>query len=214
MTDTNSSNSSHITVLLADDHGIVLEGLASLIGRQSDMQVVGQAVDGEEAVSLWLRYRPSITLVDLRMPVLDGVSVIETLLQHDSDARIVVLTTFDSDSDLSRAIKAGAKGYLLKDTTREELLACIRRVHSGETWIQPSLVPKLVEGMKTQALSNREVEVITLLAKGNSNKQIARGLSISETTVKAHLHNIFAKLNVLSRTEALAVANQRGIVQL
>ncbi len=203
-----------IRVLVADDHVTVLEGLAAIIGRQADMTVVGQASNGREAVDLWEKQRPEVALVDLRMPLLDGLAVIEEIRRKNDSARIIVLTTFDTDSDISRAIKAGAKGYLLKDAPREELLAAIRKVHAGETSIPPSLVAKLAAGLSREPLTGRELEVLLLLARGKSNKEIGANLYISETTVKSHLRSIFTKLNVLSRTEAITAASRRGLVQL
>jgi DNA-binding NarL/FixJ family response regulator len=203
-----------IRVLVADDHAVVLEGLVAIIGRQPDMDVVAEAANGREAVELWLKHRPDVTLLDLRMPVLDGVGAIREIRRHENSAHVVVLTTFDTDTDISSAITAGAKGYLLKDAPREELLACIRKVHSGETVIPPSLLTKLTTSLSSESLTGRESEVLSLLARGKSNKEIATILSISETTVKAHLRSIFTKLNVLSRTEAIATANRRGLVQV
>jgi len=203
-----------IRVLIADDHVTVREGLAAIIGRQSDMSVAGEAATGHDAVELWQKCRPDITLLDLRMPIMDGVIAIGEICRLDSAARIIVLTTFDTDNDISRAIKAGAKGYVLKDAQREELLDTIRRVHAGETCIPASVVAKLAASMRSESLSTRELEVLTLLAQGRSNKEIAMQLHISETTVKSHLRNLFAKLDVLSRTEAITVASRRGLVQL
>ena len=202
-----------ISVLIADDHVTVLEGLAAIIGRQSDMSVVAEAENGEVAVALWQKHRPDVTLLDLRMPVLDGVGAIEEIRGHDASARVIVLTTYDTDNEISRAIKAGAKAYLLKDARREELLDCIRKVHQGQICIPPSLIEKLAAGVSSEALTDRELEVLRLLARGKSNKEIAASLYIGETTVKSHLRHIFAKLNVLSRTEAIATANRRGFVQ-
>lgn len=203
-----------IRVLVADDHVTVLEGLTSIIGRQPDMEVVAQAANGREAVELWGQCQPDVALLDLRMPVLDGVGAIEEIRQKQPGARMVVLTTFDTDADISMAIKAGAKGYLLKDAPREELLACIRKVYAGETVVSPSLVAKLASGLANEPLTGRELEVLGLLAKGRSNKEIGTHLYIGETTVKSHLRSIFTKLNVLSRTEAVATASRRGLVQL
>ncbi|MDS4042880.1 MAG: response regulator transcription factor [Candidatus Competibacter sp.] len=203
-----------IQVLIADDHVTVREGLAAIIGRQPDMQVVGEAANGREAVDLWVRHRPDVTLLDLRMPLLDGVGATDAIRQQDASARIVVLTTFDTDNEIARAIKSGAKGYLLKDAQREELLECIRKVYGGETCIAPALVAKLAAGISSEALTGRELDVLTLLARGKSNKEIGANLYISETTVKSHLRSIFAKLNVLSRTEAITVASRRGLVRL
>ncbi len=203
-----------IRVLIADDHVTVLEGLAAIIGRQPDMIVVAQAADGREALDLWKEHRPGLTLLDLRMPMMDGIGVITEIRRHDVSARIIVLTTYDTDNDIYRAIKAGAQGYLLKDARREELLDCIRKVTAGETVIPPALMSKLAAGIANEPLSARELEVLALLARGRSNKEIGARLYISETTVKAHLRSIFAKLNVVSRTEAIGVASRRGLVQL
>jgi DNA-binding NarL/FixJ family response regulator len=203
-----------IRVLIADDHVTVREGLAAMISRQPDMMVVGEAANGREAVDLWRKHHPDVTLLDLRMPILDGVGAIEEIRQQDASARVIVLTTFDTDADLSNAIKAGAKGYLLKDAQREELLEAVRKVHGGATCIPPSLVAKLAAGMSNETLTGRELDVLALLARGKSNKEIGTNLYISETTVKSHLRSIFTKLNVLSRTEAIAAASRRGLVQL
>jgi DNA-binding NarL/FixJ family response regulator len=209
-----SSAAHKIRILIADDHTTVLAGLASIIGMQPDMLVVAEAVNGREAVDLWQKHRPDVTLLDLRMPKLDGVSVIDEIRQHNASARIIMLTTYDTDNEIYRAIKAGAKGYLLKDARREELLDCIRKVNRGDTCIPQALVEKLAAGMSNEILTGRELGVLALLARGKSNKEIGANLFISETTVKGHLRNIFAKLNVLSRTEAITVASRRGLVQL
>jgi two-component system NarL family response regulator len=203
-----------IRVLVADDHVTVREGLVAMIGRQVDMRVVAEAAQGREAVELWQRHRPDVALLDVRMPVLDGIAAIEEIRAEDPDARILVLTTFDTDSEVSRVIKAGAKGYLLKDAPREELLESIRRVYAGETCIPPALVAKLAAGVSSQELSKRELEVLELLASGKSNKEIGASLYISETTVKSHLRTVFAKLQVLSRTEAIMVASRRGLIRM
>lgn len=203
-----------ITVLIADDHSVVREGLASLIGRKPDMKVVGEASNGREAVELWNKLRPDVTLLDLRMPELDGVSAIREIRSKDEEARFVVLTTFDGDEDIYRAIKAGAKAYLLKDVAREALMDCIRRVHQGETCVAPALAAKLAERVSGETLSLREVDVLKLMAEGKSNKEIGTSLFISEGTVKSHVKGIFSKLNVISRTEAVATATRRGLIQL
>ena len=209
-----SPGADKIRLLIADDHMTVLAGLASIIGMQRDMIVVAEAADGRQAVDLWRKHRPDVTLLDLRMPKLDGVGVIDEIRKEDTSARIVMLTTYDTDNEIYRAIKAGAKGYLLKDARREALLDCIRKVSRGETCIPQALVEKLAAGMSSETLTGRELGVLTLLARGKSNKEIGANLFISETTVKGHLRNIFTKLNVLSRTEAVTVASRRGLVQL
>ncbi|HSD39505.1 MAG TPA: response regulator transcription factor [Rhodocyclaceae bacterium] len=203
-----------IGVLVADDHVTVREGLVAIIGRQADMHVVAQAVNGRDAVTQWREHRPDIALLDLRMPLLDGVGAIEEICLTDPSARLIVLTTFDTDEDISNVIKAGARGYLLKDAPWEELLDCIRKVHAGEVSIPASMVAKLAVGMSREALTARETGVLSLLVQGQSNKEIAASLKVSEATVKTHLRNIFTKLNVLSRTEAISVAIQRGLVQV
>ncbi|MEY2557242.1 MAG: hypothetical protein QOE34_667 [Verrucomicrobiota bacterium] len=203
-----------IRVLIADDHSVVREGLVSLIGRKADMSVVGEAANGREAVELWKQHRPDVTLLDLRMPEMDGVGVIKDIRGNDEKARFVVLTTFDGDEDIYRAIQAGAKGYLLKDVPREALMDCIRRVHAGETCVPVHLAAKLAERVSGESLSEREIDVLKLMALGKSNKEVGSALFISEGTVKSHVKSIFAKLNVISRTEAVANATRRGLIRL
>jgi DNA-binding NarL/FixJ family response regulator len=208
------SRADKIRLLVADDHITVLEGLVAIIGRQPDMEVLAAASNGREAVDLWMKHHPDVTLLDLRMPVLDGVGAIQQIRQMEYSARIIVLTTFDTDADVSKAIKAGAKGYLLKDAPRDELLDCIRKVHSGETVIPPSLLSKLAAGLSSESVTSRELDVLSLLARGMSNKEIGVTLYISESTVKSHLRSIFTKLNALSRTEAIATATRQGLVKI
>ena len=209
-----SPSADKIRLLIADDHMTVLAGLASIIGMQRDMIVVAEAANGRQAVDLWRKHHPDVTLLDLRMPKLDGVGVIDEIRKEDTSARIIILTTYDTDNEIYRAIKAGAKGYLLKDARREELLDCIRKVNRGDTCIPQELVQKLAAGMSGEILTGRELGVLALLARGKSNKEIGANLFISETTVKGHLRHIFTKLDVLSRTEAVTVASRRGLVQL
>jgi DNA-binding NarL/FixJ family response regulator len=203
-----------IRILIADDHSVVREGLVSLVKRKSDMVVVAEAGNGREAVELWKAHRPDVTLLDLRMPELDGVGAIEEIRELDENAQIVVLTTYDGDEDIYRAIKAGAKAYLLKDTARDALVETVRRVHAGETYLPPQLAAKLAERVSGQALSPREIEVLQRMAVGKSNKEIGSELFISEGTVKTHIKSIFSKLDVVSRTEAVATATRRGLIQL
>jgi DNA-binding NarL/FixJ family response regulator len=208
------SHADKIRVLIADDHTTVLAGLASIIGMQPDMIVIAEATNGKEAVDLWRKHSPDVTLLDLRMPRLDGVGALNEIRRQDASVRVIVLTTYDTDIEIYRAVKAGAKGYLLKDARREELLDCIRKVNIGETCIPQALVKKLATGISGEILTDRELEVLTLLACGKSNKEIGVDLFISEFTVKGHLRNIFTKLNVLSRTEAITAASRRGLVQI
>jgi two-component system, NarL family, response regulator len=206
---------SRIRVLIADDHGVVREGLVSMIQRnKADMTLVAEASNGREAVELWKEHRPDVTLLDLRMPELDGVDAIKAIRATDEKARIIVLTTFDGDEDIYRAIQAGAKGYLLKDVPREALMESLRRVYAGETSLPMHLVAKLAERLSGDTLSKREVEVLRLMAKGRSNKEIASTLFISEGTVKSHGKAIFAKMNVVNRTEAVTEATRRGLIRL
>jgi len=203
-----------IRVLIADDHAVVREGLVALVRRKSDMVIVAEASNGREAVDLWKQHRPHVTLLDLRMPELDGVGAIREIREVDPNAHIVVLTTYDGDEDIYRAIKAGAKAYLLKDTARDALVDTVRRVHAGETYLPPSLAAKLAERVSGAALSQREMEVLQRMAAGKSNKEIGAELFISDGTVKTHVKSIFTKLDVVSRTEAVATATRRGLIQL
>ena len=201
-------------MLIADDHTVVREGLAAIIGRQPDMRVVAEAANGREAVALWKQHRPDVTLLDLRMPEMDGTGAIMEIRSEDASARVIILTTYDGDEDIYRGMQAGAKAYLLKDARREDLLDCIRRVGAGGVFVPPEIAAKLAHRVGAEDLSQREIEVLRLLASGKSNKQIGGCLFISETTVKSHVRNIFAKLNVLSRTEAAADASRRGLIRL
>jgi two-component system NarL family response regulator len=203
-----------IRILIADDHTVVREGLVSLVKRKSDMVIVAEARNGREAVDLWKEHRPDVALLDLRMPELDGVGAIKEIRELDGNAHIVVLTTYDGDEDIYRAIKAGAKAYLLKDTARDALVDCVRKVHAGETYLPAPLAAKLAERVSGDALSRREVEVLQRMGAGKSNKEIGAELFISEGTVKSHVKSIFTKLDVVSRTEALATATRRGLIQL
>jgi len=203
-----------IRVLIADDHPVVRDGLVAMIGKWTDMEVVAEAQDGHEAVEKWGKYRPDVSLLDLRMPNLDGVGTISKIRQIDSDARLILLTTFDGEEDIYRSIRAGAKAYLLKDAPRNEILACITKVHNGEMVVPASLAAKLADRVSSSDLTSRETLVLQALARGKSNKAIGEELSITEATVKVHLKNIFAKLEVTSRTEAIASAARKGIVQV
>ena len=209
-----SSSAGVIRVLLAEDHVIVRDGLAAIINQEDDMRVVAEAGDGREAVELWKRHQPDIILMDLRMPGLSGVNAIYELRAADAQVRVIVLTTFDGDEDIYRAIRAGAKAYLLKDVKREELFRCIREVHAGKYFIPPGVAAKLAGRQSAEELTPRELEVLRLLAEGKPNKLIAAAMSIGEVTVKSHVRAIFNKLNVLSRTEAIAAASRSGLVRM
>ncbi|HXV07216.1 MAG TPA: response regulator transcription factor [Burkholderiales bacterium] len=202
-----------IRVLIADDHPLVRRGLAAIINMEEDASVVGEAGDGEEAVVLWRRLRPDVTLMDLRMPKLEGVQAIRQIRAEDPGAGIIVLTTFDHDEDIYAGLRAGAKAYLLKDVQPEELFRCIRTVHAGEAYLQPRVAAKLAQRMHEETLTEREVQILRLLAEGKSNRAIGQALFITEGTVKSHLKSLFVKLDVTSRAEAIALAAKRGLVK-
>ncbi len=209
-----SARSAPIQLLIADDHTVVRDGLVAIIKQQEDMEVVAEIGDGRQAVEQWKLHRPDVTLMDLQMPALDGVNAIYQIRAADPNARIIILTTFDGDEDIYRGMRAGAKSYLLKDARREELFQCIREVHAGRTFLPPAVAAKLAERLPAEELTPRELEVLRLLAEGKPNKLIGADLGITEVTVKSHAQSLFRKLNVLSRTEAIAVANRRGLLHL
>jgi len=208
------ASATKLRLLIADHQAIVREGLASMMASQADLSIVAEAGDGPETVALWKRHAPDVTLVDLHLPQLDGMGVIKQIRSLDPAARIIVLTSSDGAAAIYRAIQAGARAYILKDTCREELLTCIRNVHKGETYVTQSIAAKLAGYMVGEELTGREAEVLTSMAIGTSNKEIARRLFISQTTVKTHVRNIFGKLHVKSRTEAIAEAARRGLIDL
>ena len=205
---------SEIRILIADDHLVVREGLVAILNRQSDMTVVGEAGNGHEALEQWRNHRPDVTLMDLRMPEMSGVEAIIAIREEDDKASVIILTTYDSDEDVYRGMRAGAKAYLLKDAHREELLNCIRAVYAGKTVVSPGVAAKLANRLREERLTPRELEILTLVGQGLSNKLIARTLDITEGTVKTHVKNVLEKLNATSRTEALAVAARRGLITL
>ena len=206
--------SSSIRVLLADDHAIVRNGVAQILNEERGMGVVAEAADGEQAVELFARIRPDVALVDLRMPKLEGVQVVEQIREQFPDAAIVILTTYDTDNDIERALRAGAKAYLVKDVSPQDLVACVRAVHAGRTWVSPKVAAKLVARVTNVRITRRELAVLRLLAAGNSNREIGDALGISDGTVKIHVTHLFAKLDVTSRTEALNIALRRGLVRI
>jgi two-component system NarL family response regulator len=209
-----ATSSDRIRVLCVDDHRVMLDGLALLIGRQPDMQVVATAFTGDEAVSQYAKVRPDVTLMDLQLPGTNGLEAIRRIRDADPGARIVVLTMYQGDEDIYRALEAGAATYLLKDTLSDELVNVIRQVHDGDRPLTPE-VEALLEGRRHQpALTPREVQVVGLIAEGLRNKEIAVALGISEQTAKVHVKNILAKLHVSDRAAVIPVALRRGIVHL
>lgn len=203
-----------IRILVADDHNVVRQGLVALIKTVSDMTVVAEAADGQQAVELFRKHQPDVTIMDLRLPVMSGVDAITQIRRDFPSARILVLTTFDGDENIFRALQAGAKGYLLKDMFGDELMEAIRGVHAGKTRIPAPIAQRLAERMGGPSLTNRELEVLKLIVAGKSNKDIGNELSISEATVKTHINNLLSKLGVSDRTQAATTALQRGIVEL
>src|SRR3982074_3582560 len=206
-----------IRVLLADDHAIVRNGVAQILNEERGISVVAEAVDGAEAVELFARIRPDVALIDLRMPKLEGVQVVEKIRERFPDAAIVILTTYDTDNDIERALRAGAKAYLVKGVSPQDLVACVpavRAVRAGGTGVSPKVAAKLVAHVTNVRLTRRELAVLRLLAAGNSNREIGDLLGISDGTVKIHVTHLFAKLDVTSRTEAIATALRRGLVRI
>lgn len=204
-----------IRVLVVDDHSVVRHGLIAMLQWESDIEVVGEAADGERAVELIGTLEPDVVLLDLRMPKLSGVEVMWKTHQHYPAVRFLVLTTYDSDEYISPALAAGAQGYLLKDVLPEDLVAAVRSIMRGGAALEPGVAARVLERMQqseSDNLSNRERDVLRLLVVGASNKQIAARLALSENTIKTHLSNIFSKLNVQSRAEAVAVALQRKLL--
>jgi len=207
------SEKKRIRVLIAEDQSLVRRGLAAIINMEEDVIVVGEAGDGEEAIEQWRRLRPDVVLMDLRMPRLEGVEAIKRIRAEDPKAGIIVLTTFDHDEDIYAGLRAGAKAYLLKDVQPEELFDCIRAVHAGEAYLQPKVAAKLVQRVQEHKLTEREEQILKLLALGKSNRAIGQALHITESTVKSHLKSLFVKLDATSRAEAIALAARRGLVK-
>lgn len=203
-----------IRVILADDHPVVRDGLAAIVNQQADMEVVAEAGDGEQAVGLYELHRPDVMVLDLRMPKLDGASVVQRVLDAHPKAHLLIMTTYDGDEDIFRSLSQGAKGYLLKDAPRQEILSAIRAVSEDRAYTSTSVAAKALQRMVKPSLTQRESAVLQLLAEGRSNKDIARRLQISEGTAKTHVKAILAKLDAISRTEAVAVAHRRGLVHL
>jgi DNA-binding NarL/FixJ family response regulator len=203
-----------IRVLVADDHPVVRTGLAAVITQEPDLLLVAQAENGERAIALFREHLPDVVLMDLRMPVLDGVEAIRKITGEFPEARILALTTYEGDADIRRALEAGARGYLLKDMLLSDVITAIRMVRRGERVIPTAVAIRLAEFPERSDLTDREVEVLQLVARGLSNKEAARAIGRMDETVKIHLKNIFAKLGVADRTEAVTVALARGLIHL
>jgi DNA-binding NarL/FixJ family response regulator len=203
-----------IRVMVCEDHQIVREGLVALLQAHEDFQVVAEAGDGEAALVLFRQHAPDVTLIDLRMPRKDGVEVIRTLRAEVPGSRFLVLTTYDSEDDISRALKAGASGYLLKGTNRTTMRDAIRLVHNGRRFIPPEIAERVLPGPAAEELTEREVEVLRRIAEGLSNREIGEQLGISESTVKTHVNRLLGKLGVTDRTKALVLALKRGLVHI
>jgi DNA-binding NarL/FixJ family response regulator len=209
---TQKLNSGIIRILIVYDHPVVCSGLTSMLSAQTGIEVVGSAASGEEALAIVQRDRPDIMLLDLRMPGMDGIGVLKALGRMEHATRVVVLTSFEKEEDIYRAIRAGAQGYLLKDTTESEMVAAISVVHSGKRYIPRHIAARLADRLMRSDLTARELQTLELLAQGSTNKQIAGALNISDNTVRHHVNNIMEKLQVTDRTEAVATALRNGVL--
>ena len=209
-----STNPNLIRILTVDDHPLLREGIAALVKAESDMEIVAEASDGEEAIKQFRRHRPDVTLMDIQMPNLNGIEAISRIRNEFPGAKIIVLSTYSGDVQVLLAIKAGARGYIVKGHVHRELLNAIRVVHAGHKRIPPEIAAELAEHAADDPLSSREIDVLRLVAAGNANKQIADKLSIEETTVKSHISSILSKLSANDRTHAVTIGLQRGIIEL
>lgn len=210
----NKQESKRIRILIVDDHPVVRAGLSSMLATQPGIDVVGSASSGEEALEMVRRDMPDLLLLDLRMPGMSGIDTLLALKAMKATARVIILTSFEMDENIYRAVQAGALGYLLKDTSQSQMLEAISTVYSGKRYIPSQIAARLAERMMRSNLTAREVEILEMLAKGLTNKQIGIGLSISDNTVRNHVNSIMEKMEVSDRTEAVAVAIQQGILQI
>lgn len=207
--------SATIRLLIVDDHPVVRDGLVAILHEgEPDLEVVGEAGDGKEAVITWRNLRPTVTIMDLQLPGQTGVEAIRAIRQEDPEARILVLTTFDGDADIQRALEAGARGYLLKSVRRNILIEAVRAVAAGQRYLPPTTAARLVEAMEAERLTARELDVLRLLAQGERNREIAVTLGLAEPTVKIHVNNLLRKLQAKDRTEAAVIALKRGLIHL
>jgi DNA-binding NarL/FixJ family response regulator len=208
------SPSAPIRVLCADDHPLVRKGIASILANEEDVQLVGEAGNGREAVEQFRRLQPDVVLMDLRMPEMDGIEASRIIRRESPDARIIALTSYDGDQDIYRAIEAGVSGYILKEMVHTEVLKAIHTVHAGKRLMPPEVAERLSEYFPQAALTPREVEVLSYVAKGMANKEIAHQLGTASGTIKMHVQNILAKLGASDRTHAVTIALERGILHL
>ena len=206
--------SDQIRVFSVDDHPLLREGIAALVNNQPDMVLVAEASNGAEAIQLFKQHLPDVTLMDLRLPDMSGIDIVIAIRSEFPEARIIMLTTFEGDVEIHRALQAGARGYLLKNMPPSELIEVIRQVHAGKKRIPPEIASLLAEHMSDQNLTEREVEVLRQVADGNRNRDIAKNLFISEETVKVHIKHIMEKLGASDRTQAVSIGIRRGIIQL
>lgn len=206
--------SSTIRIVLADDHHVVRQGMAAIIATEQDLKIVGEACDGEQTLALCAEQKPDVLVLDLRMPVLDGFEVVRRLIATDPEARILVMTTYDTDEDIWRCLRAGAKGYILKDASQPEIITAIRTVARGESFTTPLLALRLAHRAIAAELTPRESEVLQLLADGKTNKEIATALQVEPGTIKSHIQSLFKKLGTSNRSEAINVASKRGLIRM
>ncbi len=205
-------SNNQIRILIVDDHPVVCIGLTRMLSAHSGLEVIGSAPSGEEALAIVQQNRPDVLLLDLRMPGMDGIAVMHALKRIDAPPRVIVITSFEKDEDIYRSIRAGAQGYLLKDTTESEMVAAITVVDAGKRYIPRHIAARLADRMLRADLTGRELQILEMLAHGSTNKQIAQALEISDNTVRHHVNNIMDKLQVSDRTEAVAIAIRRGVL--
>ena len=203
-----------IRILLADDHPSLRAGLASILNAQPDLTVVAEAGSGSETLTQFQASHPDILLIDLRMPDGDGIQTIKDLIARDPEVKTLVLTTYDNEEDIFSALEAGARGYILKDTTREEIIEAVRQVHAGQRFLPPAIASRLADRMIRPTLTPRELDVLRLVSRGRSNKDMAAAMFLSEETIKSHMKGLFQKLGVHDRAEAVAIALQRGLLRM